>query len=285
MASQDATRGIALAVAAYGLFTLHDAGVKWLVQDLPVFQVLFVRTAVILAVCVAIGRTSLILRAMKTPLRRKLTFRATINLIAWLCFNTASRSLPLAQWLCLYFCAPLMVTVMAWRILRERVTQARWIAVTIGFAGVLFACDPFGVTPSLATLLVLISAALWGYGVILMRQIALHETTLLQMLVTNAIFALVTGVSCLWYWAPVTWEQTVFMLATGAIGGIAQFLVFEAARMTPASVLATVEYSALPWAFILEYMIWRDFPSVPIFIGAGLIIVAGAVLVRGERQL
>jgi drug/metabolite transporter (DMT)-like permease len=73
------------------------------------------------------------------------------------------------------------------------------------------------------------------------------------------------------------------LIAVGFIGGLAQFLVFEAARMIPASVMATLEYSALPWAFLLGYLIWWDIPATAVFLGAALIIAAGAILVRAER--
>jgi drug/metabolite transporter (DMT)-like permease len=48
--------------------------------------------------------------------------------------------------------------------------------------------------------------------------------------------------------------------------------------------MATVEYTALPWAFLLGYWIWLDIPPLPVFFGAALIILAGALLVRAERQ-
>jgi S-adenosylmethionine uptake transporter len=60
--------------------------------------------------------------------------------------------------------------------------------------------------------------------------------------------------------------------------------VFEAARFVPASVLATVEYSALLWAFLLGYVIWHDIPVPAVFAGAGLIVVAGMLLVATERR-
>jgi drug/metabolite transporter (DMT)-like permease len=54
--------------------------------------------------------------------------------------------------------------------------------------------------------------------------------------------------------------------------------------MIPASVMATLEYSALPWAFLLGYWIWLDVPPLPVFLGATLIIAAGAILLRTERR-
>lgn len=266
------------------MFAVHDAGIKWLVADIPVWQVLFFRSATILVICLAIGRRALLERAAASSLKRPLALRGLINLAAWLCYYSAARALPLAQLLCLYFAAPLMITIMARQILREHVTRARWISVVIGFIGVLFASDPFGVRASFPTLLVLIAAALWGYGIILMRQIARMEPTLLQMLSINTVFFLCTGIACLTHWQPLSMPQVALLIGVGVIGGLAQFLVFEAARMIPASVMATLEYSALPWAFLLGYLIWLDIPDAAVFVGAAVIILAGAILLRAERQ-
>jgi drug/metabolite transporter (DMT)-like permease len=278
------TFGIALGVLAYGVFSVHDAMIKLLVADIPVWQVLFFRSATILIICLLAGRRALLERAAASPLKVPLALRGVINLVAWLCYYSAARALPLAQLLTLYFAAPLMITVMARQILKERITRGRWISVTIGFVGVLFASDPFGVRASYPTLLVLIAAALWGYGIILMRQIARQEPTLLQMLSINTVFVIATGTACLFDWQPLTQLQIAMLLGVGLIGGLAQFLVFEAARLIQASVMATVEYSALPWAFLLGYWIWSDIPRVAVFAGAALIVLAGAVLVRAERR-
>jgi len=273
-----------LGVLAYFVFALHDAAIKWLVADIPVWQVLFVRSGTILVVCLAVGRRALLERAAASSLKRPLAFRGVVNLTAWLCYYSAARSLPLAQLLSLYFAAPLMITVMARQILREQITRARWVSVGVGFIGVLFASDPTGVRASVPALLVLIAAALWGYGIILMRQIARQEPTLLQMLAINTVFFLGTGLACLWHWRALSVEQAAMLIGVGLIGGLAQFLVFEAARLIPASVMATVEYSALPWAFFLGYWIWRDIPAAPVFAGAALIVLAGVILVRAERR-
>jgi drug/metabolite transporter (DMT)-like permease len=67
-------------------------------------------------------------------------------------------------------------------------------------------------------------------------------------------------------------------------GGAGQFSLFEAARHAPASVMATVEYSALIWGFILGYAIWGNIPPAATFVGAGLILFAGALLFASERR-
>jgi drug/metabolite transporter (DMT)-like permease len=276
--------GIVLGILAYALFGVHDASIKWLVADMPVVQVVFLRSLAVFLACLALGRRELVERAVATPLKGMLLFRGLITLCAWICYFTAARSLALAQLLCLYFAAPLMVTVLAVPLLDERVTAGRWAAVLVGFAGVLVATDPWGVPFSLAAALVLLAAALWGYGVILMRQIARRESSLLQITYLNAVFLVGSGIGCAFDWRPPDARQALLLLGVALFGGLGQFSLFEAARRTPASVLATVEYSSLLWAFVLGYLIWGDVPSAAVFAGAALILSAGSLLVAVERR-
>jgi drug/metabolite transporter (DMT)-like permease len=276
--------GIALGVAGYFFFSLQDASNKWLVATLPVTEVMFVRAIVIVFACLAIGRRPLVERLLATPLRVPLALRGGLTLVAWLFYYTAARELPLAQLLTLYFAAPLMVTAMAGPVLKESVTPVQWISVGVGFAGVLMASDPFGVRLSWSTLLVVLASSLWALSTILARQIARRETALLQMLAANLVFAVVTGVVCLVNWRSPSGLGWVLLGGVGVLGGLGQFCNFEAVRHAPAAVMAPVEYSALLWAFILGYLIWQDIPTIPVWIGASLILLAGAILISGERR-
>ncbi len=276
--------GMVFGVGAYFLFSLHDASNKWLVATIPVWEVLFFRSLFIVIVSLAIGRARLVEEIVATPLKRPLALRGLLTLVAWLCYYSAARFLPLAQLLTLYFAAPLIVTALSQPLLGERVTAVRWFSVGIGFCGVLVASNPFGVRLGWPTVLVLIAASLWGYGVILMRQIARRERSLVQMVVSNLVFTAVTGVASVFTWVPLHLPDLALITAVGVFGGLGQFLMFEAARRAPAAVMATVEYSALLWAFILGFLIWHDIPPPAIWAGAALILTAGAVLVFSERR-
>lgn len=276
--------GMAFGVLAYFLFSLHDASNKWLVATLPVWQILFFRSLIIVVSCLVIGRRRVVEDLVASPLKRALALRGVLTLVAWLCYYSAARFLPLAQLLTLYFSSPLLITGLSVPLLGEKVTPRRWISVLIGFVGVVVASDPFGTELSWAMLLVLIAACCWGYGVILMRQIARRERTLVQMLASNLVFTVLTSVMCAFTWMPMKLSDLALLGAVGAFGGCGQFLLFEAARRAPAAVMATVEYSALLWAFLLGFLIWHDIPSVAVWVGAGLILAAGVFLVFGERH-
>jgi drug/metabolite transporter (DMT)-like permease len=277
--------GILLGVLAYSLFSLHDATNKYLVAFLPVWQVLFFRSAAIVVGCLAVGRTALLARAVATPLKGPLLFRSAITLSAWLCYYTAAKTMPLAQLLTLYFSSPIMTTLLAIRLLGERISLSRWVSLGLGFAGVLLASDPFGVRFSVATGLVLIASGFWGYAIILMRQIARRETSLLQIFYQNVVFLIATGVLTAFTWQAPTGFQLVLLFAVGVLGGLGQFALFEGARLAPASVMGTVEYTALLWAFLLGWLVFGDEPSAPVAWGAGLILLAGVVLVVMERRI
>ena len=285
-ARQGVATGMALGALAYFMFALHDACIKFLVgHGIPAWEVLLFRSSIIVTFCAGFGGGPVLRRAIATPIKRILLLRATITQVAWLCYYSAARALPLAQLLTLYFAAPIITVLLAVPLLRERVPPARWASVGCGFAGVVVACDPGGVAFSWPTALVLTAATFWGYAVILMRKTAMAESNLLLMLYTNSVFLVATAIGC----AAVRWQtpslsQLALLLAVGGIGSLAQLALFEGMRHATASVLATVEYSALVWAFILGFVIWGDIPRTSVFVGAALILSAGALLVVTERR-
>jgi drug/metabolite transporter (DMT)-like permease len=276
--------GIALGLLAYALFGVHDAAIKWLVATVPVPEVVFVRSVAVFAACLALGRRGLLERAAATPLKMPLLFRGLLTLSAWLCYFTAARSLSLAELLSLYFAAPLMVTLLASPLLGERVGAGRWSAVLVGFLGVMVVTDPWGVPLSLPTLLVLFAAAQWGYGVILMRQIARREPSLVQLTYLNGVFLVGSGIACAFAWRMPDGAEWALLAGVALFGGLGQFALFEAARRAPAAVMATVEYTSLLWAFLLGWLIWADVPTTSVFAGAALILFAGLLLVLAERR-
>jgi drug/metabolite transporter (DMT)-like permease len=276
--------GIGLTVLAFFLFSFHDAAIKWLVAVLPVWQILFFRSAVILAGSLVVGRRPLIERALKTPLRWKLVLRGLLLLAAWICYYGASRDLPLGELMTLYFVSPIIVTILAIPMLGERVTLWRWLAVLIGFAGVVVAFNPADIGLSVPAGFALIAAFLWAFATILIRMIAMHESARLQMLYGNGVNLLGTGIALFLVWQTPSPAELALMLAIGGLGGLGQFAMFTGMRMAPASVLAPLTYTGLIWAFALGFVVWGDVPRVEVVIGAVLILVAGLIMIAAGRQ-
>lgn len=277
--------GILLTTLAYFLFSLQDASVKWLVAALPVWQILFVRSVTISALCLAIGGRGLVGRAIGSPVLKPMILRNLLLLGAWLSYYTAARDLGLAELTTFYYASPVIMTILSVPFLKEEVSPLRWTAVIVGFLGVVVACNPLGmrILPGLPVWLALTAAVFWAISTVLLRKTALMESTLVQMTISNIFFIGFTGVVVVFVWVPVPLSDLALMIGTGIVAGAAQFALFEGMRRAPVSVLAPFEYSSLIWAFLLGYAIWAEVPGLPVFAGAALIIGAGLIIIIGER--
>jgi drug/metabolite transporter (DMT)-like permease len=277
--------GISFALAAYFLFSLQDATTKWLVTDFPVAQILFMRSFIILPFCIGFAGPRVMGRAIRSPVRWRLAWRSFVLVGAWACYFTAARSLQFGELVTIYFSSPLLVTVLAIPLLKERVPGLRWVSLAIGFAGVLIACRPGEFHQSGATGLALIAAGLWAYTTILIRQIVHLETTAVQMLISNAGFLVVCGALMPWQWQTPSGPQLGLMLLVGSLGAAGQFMSTEGIRRAPASVVAPISFSSLIWSFLLGLIIWGDVPRPAVFLGAGLILFSGLLVTAAEWRI
>ena len=274
--------GIVLAIVGYSLFSLQDAIVKWLVANHTVWETLFVRSVTITGLCLAIGRGPLVRQVLVSTNKGPLLLRGAVILGAWLCYYRAARDLQLAELVTIYFAAPLMVTALSVLLLKEQVRWQRWAGTSLGFVGVIVACEPGGAVSAGPILLTLLAALLWAYSNILVRRISAFETTIMQMLFSNAAFVVACAVTLPWTWTQPNLSEIGLMIALGLAGAAGQYLLLESFRLAPASLIAPFEYTSLLAAFALSYLIWGDVPRLAVFIGAALIIASGAVVIGAE---
>ena len=275
--------GMVMGFAAYSLFSVHDTLVKLVVADIPVVQILILRSLVIAAFTLALGRMALLHDLGVSTRKWPLFWRAVTTLTAWCLYYVNGTQLKLAEMTTLYYVAPVITLVLAIVFLRERLTLPRALAALLGFAGVVVACNPAGISFGLPALMVLLAAALWSVAMILMRSISKTETSLLLIFSLNAFYVVVLAPFVLVAPRPMDLFQVVAVLGTGLTGGLAQYILVEAARRVPASVLGTVEYSALLWSFILGAVVFGEMPAPIVFAGAGMIVLAGLTLAWSER--
>lgn len=277
--------GIGLTTLAYFLFSGQDVVIKLLVEHFTVWQILFVRSVVVLAGCViGGGGPKIVVQAGRSPIFKAMLTRSFLILAAWLCYYNAARYLQLAELTTIYFAAPVIVTLLSTFILGERVPFLRWIAVLMGFAGVFVACDPAELGISLPIVLVLAAAFLWGMSIVLLRKTALKERSIIQMILNNAFFLVFAGVPMIFYWQAPTPQQFIMLFLVGFISGFAQLALFEGMKRADASIIASFEYMALIWAFIFGYLVWGDVPRREVFVGAALIVGAGLTIIASERM-
>ncbi|MDR3375098.1 MAG: DMT family transporter [Ancalomicrobiaceae bacterium] len=275
--------GIGHALVGFSVFSIHDAAVKWLVASLPVWEILFFRSIVIVALTLILAGGSGLREMVLGPNRKPLLVRSALILAAWLAFFTAARSLHFAELITIYFAAPLFGLILSIVILKEHVGPWSWGATMVGFAGVVIASGPSGSMSLLPVLLTLLAAFLWGCTNVLIRLLARSTTTLTLMLASNCLFIIVCGASLPWTWVMPDAFSLGLMLSLGLVGGLGQYFLFEGYRLAPVSTVAPLEYVSLIWAFAWGYVIWGDVPVAAVLVGAALILASGLALIWSER--
>ncbi len=276
--------GILLSSLAYLCFAMHDAMIKLLVESTTVWQILFCRSIAILLGCFILGGQNLARETATSPALRPMMLRSLFLLAAWLCYFNAAKHLPLADITTLYFAAPIAAILLAIPILGEKVPLSSWIAVLTGFAGVVIASNPTGMTTGWPVYLALVAAVCWAIATTLLRTTSQSASSMVQMTMTNVFFLLLTTPMALVTWTMPSGGAQILLLAVGFIGGLGQISFFEALRRAPISVIAPLEYTALIWAFILGYAIWRDVPGPNVWTGAVLIAGAGMIILFAARK-
>jgi drug/metabolite transporter (DMT)-like permease len=273
--------GVMFGLAGFFVFPVHDAMAKILVKDLSVWQIMFVRSSIILAVVTLVNGHHPFPRAFHSKVRWLLALRAFVIVAAWALYYSAARDLALGELVTIYFGSPILVAFMAGPVLGEQVTMGRWLAVFVGFIGVVIACRP-GFSASGPILMALGAAMLWSVSTILIRLTKLSEPTSVNMVMTNSGFFILSTILLPWVWKTPSTQDWIILVALSLSGAASQFLVFEALRRASASTIAPLEFTSLAWAFLLQYLVWGEAPDVFVLSGALLIGASGLLIVSIE---
>lgn len=274
-------RGVVFYLIAIFLFALNDALGKWLVASYTVGQLLALR---------AVG-AALLLAPMVWRWKVDLTDRRHLGLQALrillmagdtYCFFYATRTMPLADVMTFYMAAPLIITALSALALGEDVEPIRWAAVGLGFVGVLVALRPSAEIFATSSPLALLGAVMYGLGQTITR--ALRGVHWLHLIVWQFAGAGLIGAATLPFaFVTPSPADLALLFLLGVVAMVCFVFMTKALALTPASVLAPFQYTAILWATALGWLIWRDTPTPPILLGNALIIASGLIVLRAER--
>lgn len=265
------------------LFAAMDTLIKFLTADYPVPQLMFVRSLVALLL---VGGYTLWrgggVAAMRTRRPWGHVWRAFAGLISMGCFFYAFRELPLADVYVLSFAGPLFITALSAPLLGEPVGWRRWVAVVVGFGGVVVMAQPSTGAPLVPVLVGLCAALFYALAALAVRGLSRTETSasiVLYLLLTTTV---VSGALTVPVWTAPTAYALGLMALVGAIGAGAQVLLTQAFRRAPPAVVAPFEYTGMVWASLFGWMVFGDLPTAPVLLGAMVIIGSGLYILHRE---
>ena len=201
--------------------------------------------------------------------------------------------LPLANNIAIFFVEPLILTILSWLFLGEKVSSKTWIAVAVGFVGALIVIRPNWSAYGSAALLPLASGASYAVYLVYNRIYAGKEEAIFLQFGSGFFSTLTLTLALLaGYWADVsvltptlpTWTDWILLLSIGFLSAVTQTMITVAFKKTVASVLAPFQYLEIISATILGWLLFSDIPDDMTLLGASIIIGSGLYLFVGESR-
>lgn len=276
--------GIVLALASYAMYSLHYASMKWLGGSYSLWQLIFLRSAMMLVITLGLGRARTIRGFVASPYKLPTALRGVLQFLSAYCFYMAANSMPLADVTTLYSTTPLMIVLLSIFFLGERIHGFQWVAVALGLLGTIIAANPRADAALFPILYALGSALFWALTVVFTRKSGARESSDVQLFTTGLVFMALSAGLMRWE-PPSTIYDWMLMAALGLQIYLAQLFFFEACRFAPASLVGPLEYSSLAWACLFGLLIFSDVPTPHVLIGGALVIVSGVALAIGLRRM
>jgi drug/metabolite transporter (DMT)-like permease len=210
--------------------------------------------------------------------------RGVLAVIMLTAFVYGISGMPLSEAYTLFFVAPLMITALSVPLLKESVDRRRWIAILVGFGGVIVVLRPGLVGLNLMAIAVLVAATCYALNAISVRILGRTDSTAAMSFWFMIMVAVGAGLLALPDWQPVRASDAFWLIGMGATGALGQLLITEAFKCAPVSVVAPFEYSTLFWGLLLDLALWGDLPGPIVYAGAAIIIGSGLYLIHRERK-
>ena len=260
-----------------------DLCAKALLATYPLPQFVLVRSVIGLTIFFALARQFGGLEMLASRKWRWHALRTLLAVGAMFGFFYGLARMPLVNALTLGFTAPLMVTALSVPILGEHVGWRRWLAVTVGFAGVLIILRPGKSDVTLADISVLFAALCYALLAITARKLAVTENSFsLSVYVTAGPMLVSASLVSTGGWIAPDLDGWILFVLAGTCSVIAWIGIVGGYRRAPPAMLAPFEYTALVGGAVAGYLIWDEVPDRWVVIGAAVIISSGLFVVYRE---
>jgi drug/metabolite transporter (DMT)-like permease len=277
-------KAIILNISAWMLLPFMDGLAKFLSQEIHFLQVVWGRYFFMALFSILIA--SLFFRKhLRFPKGIKIqVLRSLFLFLSTIFFFYAISVISLAEALTLAFISPIIATILSFFILKESVGPRRWIAVIMGFIGVLFVIRPGFAEVNMATVGAVCAGVCYAFYIISTRKLSSIDSPLMTLIFTGLSGAIVISLIVPFYWNSLNFNGWLILISLAAIGTLAHFLLILSLNYAEASKLAPLSYSEIIMNVIIGYYFFGDFPNQWIWIGLIIIIASGVYISLRENK-
>ena len=262
-------------------FSLMDLIVKWS-EDYPLGQVLFFRGFFGVVIYFFIMPRERIKNFYYTKRAGLHLLRCLSGLIALIAIFIALRKLPLATVVSISFAAPIFTTIFSIFLLNEKVGFYRWLAVSIGFIGIIIITEPGFDDLNIYYLFPIIFCLGLSYVAITIRQLSTTEPVWLIALNFSIVITLASLFTIPFGWVMPNVKDLALLCMIGFFGGFANLWLSQSFKLSEVSLVSPLKYLALIFGIFFGYLIWDEIPTIRTLLGAFLVIASSLIILRRE---
>lgn len=284
MKKQNSLLGIALMVGAMLIFPFLDVCAKFLGQwGIPVIEIVWARMffGLVLSAPILVAQEGW--QSLKPTDTRVNALRGFFLVISTMMFFGALHYQGVAETLAIYFVQPLFITALAPFVLQEKVGVRRWLAVAVGFIGVLIIIRPGYLEFTPGVLLALGAGLGSAITLLLTRKLAGSGSAIANTVYTNIFGSIFASAVLVFFWKTPSFNVFTVMVLLAAIGTAANYLTILAMQYAEASLLAPLGYTEMINAVFAGWLFFGDFPDHWTFVGVAVLIACAIYISYRER--
>jgi len=281
----DARAGIWLMVLATFVFAAQDALSRYLASTYNVLLVVTIRYWFFAVFVIALSaRRPGGVRAIAVTRRPLLQIARGLLLAAEVCVMVlAFTYLGLIDSLAIFICYPLLIAALSGPMLGEHVGWRRWIAITLGFVGILIVLGPGLTVFSPYALIPLLSACMFALYGILTRMAARHDGSDTSFFWTGIVGAVGMTLVGIWHWEPMTMQDYGRMAILCVSGALGHWLLIRAYELAETGVLQPFAYLHLIWGSAIGILVFGEDLRQNVVLGTVIVVGAGLFTLWRER--
>jgi drug/metabolite transporter (DMT)-like permease len=284
------------------IFSLQDIAVKWIGGDYPVLEIVVFRSLIALP-CTFFFLRYEGKRGLPTTQRSGLEYiRGFFLFLSFTTYMMGLAALPLADIAAIRNSGPLMITLLSVVWLGEKVDPRRWIALFVGFIGVLFIIKPGSATFNLGSIFAVAATIFYALNVMLTRKLQTTDSSATMAYYSSLVYLVISfilaplanivgeipgahpSIAFLFHpWTTPTLLGWVIMSGLGLVWAGGMYFVARAYSLAPASVVAPFEYAPLLFNVLWGFLLWREIPTLTTLAGAFLTVLSGIYILYRER--
>jgi drug/metabolite transporter (DMT)-like permease len=262
-------------------FSFMDLIVKWS-EHYPLGQVLFFRGFFGVVIYFFIMPRDRIKNFYLTKRAGLHFLRCLFGLIALIAIFIALRNLPLATVVSISFAAPIFTTIFSIFFLNEKVGFYRWLAVSIGFIGIIVITEPGFGALNIYYIYPIIFCLGLSYVAIAIRQLSTSEPVWLIALNFSIVITLASLFTIPFGWVMPKFQDLALLCMIGFLGGFANLWLSQSFKLSEVSLVSPLKYLALVFGIIFGYLIWDEIPTTKTLVGALLVLASSLIILRRE---